>query len=320
MKRIFVYEYLSGSGPRAGAEGAGDDLLAMGQAMRDALAADLTHLEDYDVSVATGDLVTPVPEGTRPVVPFKGESAFDFVARQADAHHLVWVVAPETGGVLAQLQRRVDPGRWLGCDGAAIQLASSKQSTLLRLGGAGLTTPLNFEHAPQTTRWVVKPDDGAGAIDTRLHASREAAWQDASRRSPAGRPITIEPWIEGQALSLSLLCGAGRTELLSINRQHLAIDERGGLSFQGVEINTTPTTSPHGRELSALSTRVGRSIAGLRGFVGIDLVWHAARGPVVIEINPRATCAYVGLSRALRRNLAAEVVASHERDSFHGTS
>ena len=318
MKRILVYEYLSGGGPRAGAEGAGDELLAMGQAMRDALAADLTQLEDYDVSVATGDLDTPVPEGARPVVPFKGESAFDFVARQADAHHWVWVVAPETGGVLAQLQRSVDSGRWIGCDGAAIQLASSKQNTLLRLADAGLTTPLNFEHAPQTTRWVVKPDDGAGAIDTRLHASRDAAWQDASRRSPAGRPIAIEPWVEGQALSLSLLCSAGRTELLSINRQHLAIDERGALSFQGVELNTMPTTSPHGRELSALSTRVGRSITGLRGFVGIGLVWHAARGPVLIEINPRATCACVGLSRALRRNLAAEVVANHERETIHG--
>ena len=47
---------------------------------------------------------------------------------------------------------------------------------------------------------------------------------------------------------------------------------------------------------------------GLRGFVGIDLVWHEERGPVVIEVNPRVTCAYVGLSAALGRNLAAELL------------
>jgi tyramine---L-glutamate ligase len=32
------------------------------------------------------------------------------------------------------------------------------------------------------------------------------------------------------------------------------------------------------------------------------------RGPVVIEVNPRVTCAYIGLSAALGRNLAAELL------------
>ncbi|HEY6895520.1 MAG TPA: hypothetical protein VI258_15200, partial [Rhodanobacteraceae bacterium] len=33
--------------------------------------------------------------------------------------------------------------------------------------------------------------------------------------------------------------------------------------------------------------------------------------PVVIEVNPRVTCAYVGLSAALRRNLARDVLSVH---------
>jgi predicted ATP-grasp superfamily ATP-dependent carboligase len=32
---------------------------------------------------------------------------------------------------------------------------------------------------------------------------------------------------------------------------------------------------------------------------------------VVIEVNPRVTCAYVGLSQRLGRNVAAEVLRSH---------
>jgi predicted ATP-grasp superfamily ATP-dependent carboligase len=50
---------------------------------------------------------------------------------------------------------------------------------------------------------------------------------------------------------------------------------------------------------------------GLRGFAGIDVVWHPSRGPVVIEVNPRLTVAYAGLSAALGGNLAAALLAAH---------
>lgn len=319
MKRIFVYETLSGGGQvrDTDAEMADDGLFAAGLAMRDAITADLLLADDYQVSVASCGRAGPVPVGARSVEPREGESATDFVARQSDAHHLVWVVAPETDGALAQLQRCVDPARWLGCDGPAIAIASGKRSTLLHLAEAGIATPLAFEHARGIVRWVVKPDDGAGALATRLHTDREAACADWSQRSRAGQPMVIEPWVEGQALSLSLLCGAGRTELLSINRQQIAVDAEGWLSYEGVEVNALPLAGPRGAALSALASRVGRSIPGLRGFVGIDLLWHAQCGPVVIEVNPRVTCAYVGLSKALGRNLAAEVIAAHGRDTAH---
>ena len=159
MTRIFVYEYLSGGGADDGANGAdlaAGELLAMGRAMRDAVAADLAALNDYAVSVASTDRAAALPPAVRPVMPRARESAVDFVARQADAHHLVWVIAPETGALLTQLHQRVDPARWIGCDGAAIRVASSKRATLSALAEAGITTPLAFDREPETTRWVVQ--------------------------------------------------------------------------------------------------------------------------------------------------------------------
>jgi predicted ATP-grasp superfamily ATP-dependent carboligase len=314
MKRIFVYEYLSAHNSQA------SELLSMGRSMRDAVTADLLALKDYEVTVATCDHGDPPPEGARSVTANEGETAVDFVVRQADAHHLVWAIAPETAGVLAQLQRSIDPGRWLGCDGPAIKLSTGKRATLLTLAAAGIATPLAFEHDPKITRWIVKPDDGAGATSTRLHSSLETALEDWSQRSRSEGPMAIEPWVEGQALSMSMMCGdpsgAMPAELLSINRQQLNIDSEGVLTYRGVEINALPLNGRHGTALSALATRVSSSIPGLRGYVGVDLVWHARRGPVVIEVNPRVTCAYVGLSQALGRNLAADVIAIH-RQGLH---
>ena len=310
MTRIFVYEYLSGGGDPA----AHDDLLPMGQSMRDAVVADLLSLDGCEVSVAACE-GTEAPIGrARTVRPRDGETPFDFVARQAQANDLVWVVAPETEGVLTRLAQRVEPARWLGCDRDSIRLTSSKQATLLRLAEAGVTTPLAFEHAQEITRWVVKPDDGAGSIDTRVHANVEAAMRDrANRSSQIGCLTTIEPWIDGQALSLSLLCGDRHTELLSINRQQISIDADGSVSFCSVVVNALPLDDPRAAALRAVAAGVGTAIAGLRGFVGVDLVWHAQRGPVVIEVNPRVTCAYVGLSSALGRNLAVDIIAAHQR-------
>ena len=230
MKRVFVCEYLSAGGLVSAGESANDELLAMGTSMRDAIVADLLRAGVYAVTVATCARASPVPAPAVPVLPRAAESAIDFVAHQADRHDMVWVVAPETDGLLGQFQRCVNPARWLGCDAASIKLASAKRATLLHLAEARITTPLAFEHAPEIRRWVVKPDDGAGAVDTRVHGSADAAWDNWTQRSRSGHAMAIEPWVEGEALSLSLLCRAGRTELLSVNRQRLSIDADGLLA------------------------------------------------------------------------------------------
>jgi tyramine---L-glutamate ligase len=296
MKRVWVVEYLSGGGD----DDSGDDdaLLAMGVSMRDAMVADLLRIEGCSVSAATCARASALPEGAVGVQARAGESPFSFVAREAARHDAVWVVAPETDGVLAQLHGVVPPARWLGCDAASIALASSKRATTERLAARGVLTPLAFAADPLTRRWVTKPDDGAGAADTRVHADLSAA------RDHAGMHAVIEPWVEGAAMSLSLLCRPGHVELLCVNRQHIAIHARGHVSFEGVSIDRA---ADHG-VFEPIARDVARAIAGLRGFVGIDLVWHEAHGPVVIEVNPRLTCAYVGLSAALGRNLALELL------------
>jgi tyramine---L-glutamate ligase len=160
-------------------------------------------------------------------------------------------------------------------------------------------TPLAFADDVSTRRWVTKPDDGAGAASTQLHADLSAA------RDHASPSMVIEPWVEGAAMSLSLLCKPQQVELLCVNRQQIAVDAQGLVSFEGVAIDRE---APGNGGFDRLARDVVSALPGLRGFVGIDVVQHEARGPVVIEVNPRLTCAYVGLSAALGRNLAAELL------------
>jgi predicted ATP-grasp superfamily ATP-dependent carboligase len=311
MMRAFVFESLS-------ADGATDvedqHLLAAGRAMRDAVAQDLLRVGGWAVTVAAGPHAAAVPAGTRALAAPRGMTDVEFVAQQSRLHDRTWVIAPETDGVLARLQRAVEPGRWLGCDAASIALAASKRATLAHAAAHGLATPLDFAASPTTRRWVVKPDDGAGALATRVHNTHTAASDDRLTRRERGDIAVLEPWVAGEALSLSLLCGAGRIELLAVNRQQLGIDAFGTLTFVGVQVNALAGDEARLAALRDWAPALSAAFPGLRGYVGVDLVWHRQRGPVLIEINPRVTMAYVGLSAALGRNLAAAVLAAHTQE------
>ncbi len=315
MRSILIYEHLSAGGVRG--ENAGE-LLPMGVAMRDALLADLAQLPELRLSCAASP-AAPAPRGTQALAMPPGEPAVAFVQRAARTHDLAWVIAPESDGVLAQMHEAVGTARWIGCTAAAICIASSKRATLQALAARGVSTPLAFA-AGHDGPWVVKPDDGAGALHMRLHAEHPAALAEQRERSRRGQPATVEPWVEGEALSISMLAAPGFVQPVAFNRQAIAIDADGRLEWLGVEPNALDMRSdPRAARLHVAALDVARALPGLRGFVGIDLVWHAERGPVVIEVNPRVTCAYVGLSAALQRNLAAEVLRLHELDeSRHG--
>ncbi len=312
MRKIFVFEYLTGGGATDLDRAMRDEWLPQGLAMRDALVADLLQSGSFAVSAAVCDAAPHVQNGARAVRVHAGEDLARFVARQAAMHDACWVVAPETDGVLARLLGAVGETRWLGCSAAAIELTTSKRATLRRLAAHGITTPLAFANSADTAHWVVKPDDGCGAVDTHRHADRASADADAARRRASGAETVIEPWVDGEPMSLSLCCARGGARLLSVNRQRIVVNAEGSVSFEGVEIAALAPHDARAPALRALADAVASAVPGLEGFVGVDLVWHPSRGPVVIEINPRLTSAYVGLSRALGRNLAAELVATHE--------
>jgi predicted ATP-grasp superfamily ATP-dependent carboligase len=320
MARILVYEPLSADDPettaalRRGSPAHGE-MLAAGLAMRDAMAADLAGVPGMDVTVAVGQQEAghPYPVAqVRTHAPLAGEGAVAFVRRQAPLHDLCWPVAPESGGLLLRLHEAVGEQRWIGCSAAAIRLAASKRATCAALDSAGIRTPLAF--APSHGGpWIVKPDDGAGSMETRRHGTRSAAEADLRGRRRAGRDAVMEPCIGGEPLSVSMIVGPVLARAVSFNRQHLHIDAAGWLHDLGVQAAALAPDDPRAAALHALATRVAAALPGLRGYVGIDVVWNEGAGPVVIEVNPRVTCAYAGLSAILGRNLAAEILAAHAR-------
>ncbi|RFU49330.1 ATP-grasp domain-containing protein [Paraburkholderia sp. DHOC27] len=325
MTKIFVFEYLTGGGidPDHADAGSLADLSALiveGRLMRDALVNDLRELDGVDVSFASSrfESVDPTLAHCRAR---QGESMTAFVARAAREHDHAWIIAPECDGLLLQLYDAVGAARWLGCSKESIRVTSSKSATAACLAAHGISTTPAVEpgenDAQQDGRWVVKPDDGAGGLDTFVFDRFADACIEYDARAAAGRKPVLQAWVEGEPLSLSLICRSEGVELVSINRQQISLSEGAAagqpriVEFDGVTVNQIELAGDEGARLADLAARVAQALPGLRGFVGIDVVWHPTRGPVVIEVNPRLTVAYAGLSTTLGGDLARTLLAAH---------
>jgi predicted ATP-grasp superfamily ATP-dependent carboligase len=235
-----------------------------------------------------------------------GEDVFSTYGRGVAASDAAWPTAPETGGVLERLGRlTLGAGRLvLGSHPDAVRLTASKRATAAALSAAGIRAVPTFGAGdalpPIPGPWVIKPDDGAGSEDTTVVADVDAA---RSALGLKGRGFVAQPWIEGDALSLSLLCANGEARLLSCNRQRVRVTG-GRVLLAGIGVNAEAARAA---EFLPLAGRIAAAIPLLWGHVGVDLV-AGREGPVVLEINPRLTTSYCGLRRALGVNPALPVL------------
>lgn len=226
------------------------------------------------------------------------------------------VVAPETGGVLAELTRRVEAAGVLslGSASVAVRVAADKLATLEHLAAAGLPVPATTEAGtPEEAArigfpLVLKPRDGAGCIGVCLVTRAdqlEEAWCKSAAES-AGSGLIAQARVPGRHASVSLVADGERAVALSLNGQTIAEGRR--FEYQG---GVVPLEHPLRERALEVAIGACRAVPGLRGYVGVDLVLGA--DATVIEINPRLTTAYVGLRRATDTNLAGVLLGAARR-------
>ena len=313
--RLFVYEHITGGG-RLDAP-LPEGLLAEALLMLRALVADLRECSGIEAIGLRDHRVDPgaLPDDWAAVCSRQHwQASVDDMIRSSDA---TWPTAPETGGVLEEIARRVmRAGKLLiGSRPDAVHIAASKFATARALERAGVAAVPTFRPddrpAPAGQRWIVKPDDGCGCEDVRLFEGLRAAVRWLQSCGDAHRYV-LQPYLQGEPLSLSALARDGRAVLLSVNRQDIALHD-GGLRYCGCMVNSLPDTG--GRFLH-LAQSVVDAIPGLDGYFGVDLVM-TSDGPSVVDVNPRLTTSYAGLRAGLGIN-AARMALSRSGEASAG--
>jgi hypothetical protein len=189
------------------------------------------------------------------------------------------------------------------------------------------TSPYDFfaNSADYAFPIVVKPRDGAGSVNTFLiHDARELqARRDEliAGFAGAGSEPIVQPFVEGRPLSAAALIDAQaeRVEIFPLGEQRISRDGR--FHYVGGRIPAPGITSQVAEEAAQLVADACRSLPGLAGFVGFDLIACAGDSRVrILEANPRLTTSYVGYRRLTHENLAARMLfadAAREPIEWH---
>lgn len=269
--------------------------------MRRAIAADFAAIAAPPaVSVfMTLDARLPDDPGPWTIERVAAGESIQHLRQLAQSADFTVLIAPETTGILAQLTRALHAAgaRTLGSTAEAVDLTGDKLQLALHLQSAGIDTPRTRQVIPAAGfpvdvdyPAVLKPSDGAGSLNTFLIPNPYTAPSEATAMPVA----VLQPFQSGAPMSASFLVGdTGEMFLIGIGAQRMVICD-GRFEYRG---GTLPMTCPGA--LAQLEPAIA-CIDGLRGFVGVDFLWEPKqRRATVLEINPRPTTSYVGLSRLL---------------------
>jgi len=295
-RRIFIYEDTCGGGC--------EDPLPLrlrgeGLAMLSALCEDFAELESIELVTTLDERLKPESLPIKPMaVGCPGElfEKFDSLAAECD---LSLILAPELGGRLAELSRRVAKagGTTHGGDIELVETASDKLRLCRHLDAAGIPTipcrkiePGRLSGEPI----VLKPRFGAGSLEISTLAP-------GSPERIGREELIASPLLEGMAASV--LCIAGEGTILPLQPCGQRLSSDGAFSYLGGSVPLP------GRGLaeraSELAARAVGSFARPRGFIGVDLLLgEKTEDDRVVEINPRPTTSYCALRGRSPVNLA----------------
>lgn len=303
--RIFVFEYITGGGLIK--ESLPTSLAQEGALMVNAICKDLLDIPNVELSMTLDNRISPPKWATgNPRVTLTSidkSTSFDAARQEHIARSdAIWPIAPETNGVLESFCQEVEnSGKILiNSSSEAVRKTASKLNThnlMVKWGIPVIATyPLaefQLGHAPP---WVVKPDDGVGCDGSHILLNEEELINYTTQNDISNS--IIQPYIQGESISLSLFTCQGSAQLLSGNRQ-IVENIDGMLKIKGCQVNGIESIPL----LENIADKIAQAVPGLSSYVGVDLLQTKTQ-TLVLEINPRLTTSYAGLREVLTINPA----------------
>jgi predicted ATP-grasp superfamily ATP-dependent carboligase len=308
--KIFVFEYLTGGGLRD--QSLPECLANEGELMLKALITDLSQIPHIELYI-TRDSRLPDHYFRKfanvqliKITPYSNiQSIFVDLGHQCDA---VWPIAPESGSILFNFSRIVEESgtQLLNSTAEAVKLTGNKLLTSQQLSyhkiPVVMTQKLSSFQWMKNESYVIKPYDGVGCENCFLIKDQEQLEHAVAFLEDPDDYI-IQPFIWGRAISLSCLFKNGHGWLICVNEQKISNSGQ-KISLDACKVNIAQANL---EKIIGIIERIAQAIPGLWGYVGIDLV-DIGNDFMLIEINPRLTISYAGISQALGINVAENVL------------
>ena len=307
--KILIFEFITGGGLVQ--EEMPESLANEGLLMLNTLINDLASVASVRVTVLLDWRFRQLelPENMRAVFISNDQSIYDLLPALIKDSDLVWPIAPEMNAILQNITVLVEEGnkRLLNSSFAAVSICGDKLLThqVLKQQGIAVVDSVRLDTyvSEDSTCWVIKPIDGAGCLNSYFISGKDELAKIKSQIQQKSDYI-IQPFIEGDSLSLSCLFKEGKAWLLCCNRQQVSI-KQGRFRLNACDVNIATDNKYLYQQLME---QVAQAIPGLWGYVGIDIIQPERDFPVILEINSRLTISYAGIAQALGVNLAKVIL------------
>jgi predicted ATP-grasp superfamily ATP-dependent carboligase len=313
--KLLIFEYITGGGFVQ--DEIPESLANEGLLMLQALIDELTPLSSIQVTVLLDWRFNQLklPENIKSVFISNGQSVFDVLPELIQDSDLVWPIAPEMDYILQKITAlvEIEDKQLLNSSLKAVSICSDKLLTyqILKEQSIAVVDSVGLDIFLPTVygSWVIKPKDGAGCLNSFFISSKHE-FSKIKEQIPQTSNYIIQPYIEGDSLSLSCIFKNGKAWLLCCNRQQVSI-KQGRFELNACEVNIAIDKNELYQQLIG---QVASAIPALWGYVGIDLIQPASGDPLILEINPRLTTSYVGINQALGINVAKVVLEMIDND------
>ncbi len=301
--RHFLLEFITGGG--LSGQALPETLIKEGEIMIQTLLFELIEAGYSDIALSRDKRLASWEHKVKQYI--IRESLEEEIHEHISQSDVAWLIAPETGDCLARLAELfIRQGSvFVGSSPEAIRVASSKLLTCSLLAEANIkvvdTRTLDNDIPASETGWIIKPNDGVGGESCYFINDKKRLAEIIAEKK--NNNFVMQPFINGRHMSMSLLVFDDAVQLLACNEQHVDIKDE-VVSLSAIGVNECLFLRD---EMMCLATKIVSKISGFAGYVGVDMI-EANNELYVLEINPRFTTAYAGLSESLGFNITKKIL------------
>lgn len=321
--KIVVYEHLSGGGYSG--QPISSAVLSEGFGMLRMFASDL-KMAGHEVTVILDDRIskfnhTMNVDYTVPIL--NSQEPKKFLMNLARINDASYIIAPEREKTLQSFVKLMEQtGKIsLNCKSSTIQTVSDKAILYEVLKKNSLKTPetivFNVKDSLVKVKQVInselgypvvfKPVDGVSCNGLSI-VKKEDQVEEAIikiKTESAEEQYIVQEFIDGEAASVSLICAKDKVSAINLNKQIVKIN--GPYNISSYEGGVVPFDHPLRQIALKSAKKVVECFPGLIGYVGVDLILLKDM-VFIVDVNPRLTTSYIGLSKISNFNVAEAMV------------
>ncbi|MEM2897206.1 MAG: ATP-grasp domain-containing protein [Candidatus Bathyarchaeia archaeon] len=227
----------------------------------------------------------------------------------AKNHDFVYIIAPESENLLSKMVESLDSFH-INSKPKTIRLMSDKARMLSELSKRGFRVPETLKSPFEDSSiedlgfpLIIKPCFGAGCEGLKIVKDTGEFHKVFKSLNKVYGSLIAQKLIKGIPASVSVMTDGSRVKPLALNKQFIKFDNP---SYFG---GYTPLNHALKQKAFDMIKKLVENFKGLKGYVGIDIVF-SKNEVYIIEVNPRLTVSYVGLSKVSKINLARLMVDS----------